>query len=114
MPNLNVRRLTELGMSPPLAQEISSQIDTTASPITSVNGKTGVVTLAASDVGAAADDVLDGESPVTVTFTTGDPEYTPTGALTIADGAEPTVDELLKFCLELNAKIEAIQDALGA
>ena len=33
---------------------------------------------------------------------------TANGAVTIADAATPTVDELLEFCVELNAKLAAL------
>lgn len=51
-------------------------------------------------------------APVTITYTTGDPTITANGAVTIADGATPTVDELLELCVELNAKIGALQTQL--
>lgn len=55
--------------------------------------------------------VFDATTPVTVTYTTGNPSITPDGEVTIADGATPTVAELLEFCVELNAKIDAILEA---
>jgi hypothetical protein len=55
---------------------------------------------------------LSGQSAVTVTYTTGDPSITPNGAVTVADGATPTVDELLELFVELNAKVAAIIAAL--
>jgi hypothetical protein len=36
------------------------------------------------------------------------------GALTVADAAIPTVGELLEFCVELNAKVNALRAALTA
>lgn len=51
---------------------------------------------------------------VAITYTTGDPSITPNSAITIADGGTPTVDELLEFCVELNAKVSTIIDALEA
>lgn len=62
--------------------------------------------LTAAGTQAAAVEAVD------VTYTTGDPSITPNGAVTIADGATPTVDELLEYCEELNAKLTAIQAAL--
>lgn len=49
-----------------------------------------------------------GVAPVTVTVTSGSAP-TPNGAVTIANSATPTVTELLEFCVELNAKIAALQ-----
>jgi hypothetical protein len=42
---------------------------------------------------------------ITPTYTTDDPSITPDGAVTIADGDTPTVNELLEFCVELNDQI---------
>lgn len=50
-----------------------------------------------------------GVAPVTVTYTASNPNITPNGAVTIANGGTPTVAELLEFCVELNAKIAALQ-----
>jgi hypothetical protein len=61
----------------------------------------------------ASADALTGVSAITITYTTGDPSITPDGAVTIADGATPTVDELLEAVVELNAKVQAIIDALS-
>lgn len=47
-----------------------------------------------------------------IVYTTGDPSITPDGSITIANGAAPTVDELLEFCEELTAKQIAIITAL--
>ena len=85
------RRLVELSMVPELAKEVASQIDG------AVAAKTQVAALAAN----------------TVTATTGTLP-TPNGATTIADAATPTVAELLEFCMENRAKIEAIIAALKA
>ena len=85
------RRLIELSMAPELANEVASQIDG------AVAAKTQVAALAAN----------------TVTATTGTLP-TPNGATTIADAATPTVAELLEFCMENRAKIEAIIAALKA
>ncbi len=48
------------------------------------------------------------DNDIAVTYTTNDPGITPDGAITIADGSTPTVDELLEFCEELNAAIAAL------
>ena len=53
--------------------------------------------------------VNSGVAPIAVTYTTADPGITPDGAITIANGGTPTVSELLQFCVELNAKIAALQ-----
>lgn len=45
---------------------------------------------------------------IAITWTTGNPSITPDGAITIADGADPTVVELQHFCVELNAKVETL------
>jgi hypothetical protein len=44
---------------------------------------------------------------VAVTVTSGSLP-TPTGAFTIANSATPTVVELLRFCTELKAKLDAL------
>jgi hypothetical protein len=52
----DVRRLCEVGFATVAAKELATQIDGAASGgVQSVNGKTGAVTLAASDVGALPD-----------------------------------------------------------
>lgn len=48
---------------------------------------------------------------ITVTVTSGS-EPTPNGAITIADGTTPTVAELLEYCRELRAKLEAVTTTL--
>lgn len=53
--------------------------------------------------------VNSGVTPVTVTYTAANPNITPDGAITIANGGTPSVSELLQFCVELNAKIAALQ-----
>lgn len=50
-------------------------------------------------------------SDITVTATTGTLP-TANGAITIANAATPTVAELQEFCVELNAKMNAVIDAL--
>lgn len=52
--------------------------------------------------------------PVTIAYTASASAYAPTGALTIAAGATPTVVELLEFCLELKANIVSLQAVLHA
>lgn len=52
--------------------------------------------------------VNSGVAPVTITYTTGSGP-TPDGAVTVANSATPTVTELLEICVELNAKIAALQ-----
>ena len=51
-------------------------------------------------------------TPVT-TYTTGSAPAV-TGAQTIANSATPTVVELLKYCVELQAKINALEAAIKA
>ena len=51
-------------------------------------------------------------SDLTITYTTGDPSITANGALTVADGSTPTVDELLEAVEELTAQNNAILAAL--
>ena len=41
-----------------------------------------------------------------ITYTTGDPSYTAGQAVTVANGATPTVRELLELILELKAQNE--------
>lgn len=48
---------------------------------------------------------------ITTTATSGSLP-TPNGAITVADATTPSVTELLEFCMELNAKVNAIIDAL--
>lgn len=55
---------------------------------------------------------LTGQTAVAVTWTAANPNITPDGAITIANGGTPTVAELQQFCVELNAKIAAIIVAL--
>lgn len=50
---------------------------------------------------------------MTATATTGTLP-TPNGSVTIADAATPTVVELLEFCMELKAKVDAAVSALKA
>jgi hypothetical protein len=50
---------------------------------------------------------------LTVTASAGTLPATNSG-LTIADAAIPTVGELLEFCVELNAKVNALRAALTA
>lgn len=49
---------------------------------------------------------------VAITWSSNDPSITPNDAVTIANGTVPTVAELQEFCVELNAKVSAIIDAL--
>lgn len=51
-------------------------------------------------------------SALTVTATTGDLP-TANGAVTIANAASPTVAELQEFCVELNARINALRTSLA-
>jgi hypothetical protein len=63
----------------------------------------------ASYVGTRAADVAD----LTVTATSGTLP-TANGSVTIANAATPTVAELLEYCRELEAKVEAITASLRA
>lgn len=87
----NARKLAELSMATPLAQQVASQIDG------AVAAKVEIVAL----------------TNMTVTATTGTLP-TPNNAVTIANAATPTVAELLEFCVELNAKVVAMNAALKA
>ena len=87
----NARKLAELSMATPLAQQVASQIDG------AVAAKAEIVAL----------------TNMTVTATTGTLP-TPNNAVTIANAATPTVAELLEFCVELNAKVVAMTAALKA
>lgn len=82
-------RLIALSMVPPLAKEVATQIDT------AVSGSADITALTA----------------LTVTATTGTLP-TANGSVTIANAATPTVAELLEFCVELNAKVNAMRSAL--
>ena len=50
--------------------------------------------------------------PVAVTYTTGNPNYTASGAVTVANGASPTNAELLDIALELRANVASLQAIL--
>ena len=52
-------------------------------------------------------------SAVAITYTSNDPSIAANGAVTVADGSTPTVDELLELCEELNAKITALNAILA-
>ena len=69
----------------------------------SVTNGSGTITLAIDSATAIAD--------ITTTATTGTLP-TADGSVTIADAAAPTVDELLEYCVELEAKLEAALAAL--
>lgn len=71
------------------------------------DGKDKVGFLGASE--AAQQDHV---AKVAITYTASDPSITTDGAITIADGSSPTVDELLEFCEELNDKIEDLTEIL--
>jgi predicted RecA/RadA family phage recombinase len=58
--------------------------------------------------------VVTAPGTISETFTANDPSFSADGAVTIADGSTPTVAELLEFCQELNAKVTAINTAVGA
>lgn len=51
---------------------------------------------------------------IAITYTTGDPEIVPDGAVTIANGATPSASELLELCEEIIAKQNSIVAALEA
>lgn len=68
----------------------------------------GLEILADEFTGTFNGTVNTGVAPVTVTYTSGSGPAT-NGAVTIANSATPTVTELLEFCVELNAKIAALQ-----
>jgi hypothetical protein len=87
----DVRRLVELSMVPPLASEVASQIAGAVAAKSQVAALTGV----------------------TVTATTGTLP-TANGSVTIANAATPTVTELQEFCVELDAKLDAVIAALKA
>jgi hypothetical protein len=87
----DVRRLVELSMVPPLAKEVAAQIEAEGS------AKPQITALTAMTVTATA-----GTLP------------TPNGTVTIANATTPTVVELLEFCMELKAKLDAAVAALKA
>lgn len=49
---------------------------------------------------------------IAITWSSNGPDITPNDAVTIADGDTPTVVELQELCVEINAKVSAIIDAL--
>jgi hypothetical protein len=59
----------------------------------------------------AGKDAVKDLSPITTTYTAG-ARPAVTGTQTIANAATPTVVELLKYCSELDAKVEALAAAL--
>lgn len=99
----DVRRLCELGMVPPLAKEVATQIGAATGTYTDTAARNAIKTK--TQVAAL--------SALTVTATTG---TLPTagGSVTIADAATPTVAELLDLCMELKAKVDAAVAALKA
>ena len=104
------RRLAELSMNTELAKEVASQI-TAAAGTAAWAGVTGAA--AGVEAAVAAKTEVAALAINTVTATTGTLP-TPDGATTVADAATPTVAELLEFCMENRAKIEAIIAALKA
>lgn len=64
----------------------------------------GAITIDGSQASAIADMIT--------TYSSNDPSITPDGTITVADGGTPTVDELLEFCEELSAKLDAVLAAL--
>lgn len=54
---------------------------------------------------------IDSAQPIQITWTAANPNITPNGAVTIANGGTPTVLELQEFCVELNAKLNALLTA---
>ena len=54
------------------------------------------------------DGAVTGVAPITITYTTNNPNITPDSAITIANGTTPTVAELLQFIVEVNAKLNAL------
>ena len=93
------------------AQTFQSGIDLTAANIVS-DATTG------TQIGTAATQKLSFFGAVTVvqptavadltTTATANPLPTPTGTMIINDAAAPTVVELLKYCVELETKLEAV------
>ena len=69
----------------------------------SVTNGSGSITLAIDSDTAISD--------ITTTATSGTLP-TPDGSVTIADASTPTVTELLEYCVELEAKLEAVLTAL--
>lgn len=49
---------------------------------------------------------------IAITWSSGNPNITPNGALTISNGATPTVAELQEFCVELNDQVAKLIAAL--
>lgn len=64
----------------------------------------GSITAAGTQAAAIAD--------IAITYSSNDPEITPNGAVTVADGDAATVVELLELCEEIIANQNAIIDAL--
>lgn len=64
----------------------------------------GQITAAGTQAAVLAD--------VAITWTSNGPGITPNSAVTIANGNTPTVVELQELCVEINAKVSAIIDAL--
>jgi len=71
---------------------------------------------ALDDMASRVDDVqtdAEAASSIGITYSSNDPSIVPDGAITIADGSTPTVAELLEFCEELNAALEALRVAVS-
>lgn len=64
--------------------------------------------------GTQVSNIAAADNDIAITWTSNDPEITPDGAITIADGDTPTVDELLEFCVELNAAVAALDTKVNA
>ena len=122
----DTKRLMSLGVAGPLAKELSAQL-TSASAWANITGKPAVIAAgadaatartaigfdAAAKAAIAAKTEVAALAAMTVTATTGSLP-TPGGSTTIANTATPTVTELLDFCVELKAKVDAIVTALKA
>lgn len=87
----NAQKLINIGTPPEQAKQISD--------------------IAAGAVAAKAQ--VAALTAMTATATTGSLP-TPNGSVTIANAATPTVVELLEFCMELKAKLDAAVTALKA
>lgn len=73
---------------------------------------TGELAIAAGGKLTAAGSQASAIGDIAVTYSSNDPEITPDGAITVADGSGATAAELLEFCEELRANQNAILAAL--
>lgn len=83
----------------------STLVTTTAAELNKLDG-VGAVVASGTQAAVIAD--------IAITYSSNDPSITPDGAVTVANGSTPTVNELLELAEEIIANQNAIIDALQA